>query len=204
MTIHKLTLYFDEKFKDPVWADITYALEAPSGSRQGEWVFGRNPTCDVTINIRDVSRRHCVIAYSYAADRWTVQDLGSSEGTFIAGKRLAVGELHPIGIGDRLYLASNLVRVVEDEHDTVGEDSGPATISSNVPIDFIELLPKPEPPPPPPPPPPPEPQRTYADSAYLMAQWVISGQTVQGKIYRVVVAATGVAGFILMLDWLAN
>jgi pSer/pThr/pTyr-binding forkhead associated (FHA) protein len=191
-----LTLFFSPNFADDNWAGLSYQLDCPGGHKHGgEWILGRLPTSDLTINIRNVSRRHAAISYSYAADRWSVQDLSSSEGTFLNGKKLATGDLHPLRVGDRLYLSNNLINIVEDEHDTVGGDEGLPTIASTEPLDYR---------PAPAPAPDPEPQRTYADSAYLFAQWVVSGQSRAGKVYRLLVAAVGATAFIFMLDWLTN
>lgn len=195
-----LTLFFGDDFADEAWRGLSYKLDAPTDSKIGEWVLGRHPASDLTISIRNVSRRHAAIAYSYAADRWSVQDLNSSKGTFLNGKTLRPGDLHPLAIGDRLYLASNLINVVEDEQDTVGNDEGPPTLASTEPMDYRPVV---DPPPQTLPPLAP-PARTYADSIYVMAQWVISGQTPAGKVYRLIVAAAGVAFFIFMVDWLTQ
>ncbi|MGB3309963.1 MAG: FHA domain-containing protein [Nodosilinea sp.] len=180
-----MTLYFADDFADVVWAGLPYQLDCPGENKStGEWILGRAPTSDLTINIRNVSRRHAAIAYSYASDRWSVQDLGSSEGTFLNGRKLAPGDLHPLKIGDRLYLASNLINVVEDEQDTVG-DGGPPTIASTEPLDY--LPPAPAPPPPAPPP------RSWADTGYYALEWLFSARTATGKAYRLIVAALLVA-----------
>lgn len=178
-----LTLFFADDFADENWRGLSYQLEVPGGKKGGEWILGRAPTSDLTISIRNVSRRHAAIAYSYAADRWSVQDLGSSEGTFLAGKRLAAGDLQPLKIGDKLYLGPNLINVVEDEQDTVGGDAGPPTIASTEPQDWRAVSPAAPAPAPAPPPP-----RTYADSLYYAVEWTFSGRTTAGKFYRLVVA----------------
>lgn len=98
----KLTLYFPPEFDDPAWAGSSFCLDAPGGDhkhgRAGEWVLGRHPAADVTIASRTVSARHAAIAYSYAADRWSIQDLGSTNGTRINSELLAEG-LAPHQIG---------------------------------------------------------------------------------------------------------
>lgn len=192
---HKLTLFFDPEFGDPVWAGIDYELTAP-GQPQGEWVLGRSPTAQITINMRTVSGKHAAISYSFANDSWLLSDLASENGTYLNGKRVEPPRRpQPIAIGDRIDLGPRArIQVVENAQDTIPDELelGPPTVASTTPIETP--APAPEPPPP----------RTYADSAYVMAQWVISGQTPAGKVYRLIVAGAGVAFFILMIDWLAK
>lgn len=191
---HKLTLFFPDEFGDPVWAGNTYALEAPEGSTVGEWTIGRHPANHLTINNRHVSRRHAVVSYSYAQNRWAIGDLGSALGTFVNGKQLTPGDMETLKVGDKFYIGTPATRIhcVEDAQDTISPDEqGPSTIASTTPLATL------------PPAPPPQP-RTYVDLAFVMAQWAISGQTPAGKVYRLLVAAAGVAFFILMLDWLTQ
>jgi hypothetical protein len=50
-------------------------------------VIGRNPNCDVVIDSREVSRRHAEILRT-PSNQWIIKDLGSSNGTFVNGKRV--------------------------------------------------------------------------------------------------------------------
>jgi len=54
----------------------------------GEVVIGRDPGCDVRIDDPSLSRRHVRLRL---ADGMTIEDLGSSNGTFVAGRRLDPG-----------------------------------------------------------------------------------------------------------------
>ena len=187
-----LTLYFGLDFADENWAGLSYQLDCPGGHKHGgEWILGRAPTSDLTISVRNVSRRHAAIAYSYAADRWSVQDLGSSEGTFLHGKKLAPGDQHPLNIGDRLYLASNLINVVEDEQDTVG-DPGPPTVASTEPIDWRPAADPPAPPPPAP--------ASYADNINFALQWLATPTTWLGGAVRFVVLALVALVVVVVFD----
>lgn len=194
---HKLTLFFDPEFGDPVWAGIDYELTAP-GQPQGEWVLGRSPTAQITINMRTVSGKHAAISYSFANDSWLLSDLASENGTYLNGKRVEPPRRpQPIAIGDRIDLGPRArIQVVENAQDTIPDELelGPPTVASTTPIETPAPAPEPAPSAP----------RTYADSAYVMAQWVISGQTPAGKVYRLIVAGAGVAFFILMIDWLTK
>jgi len=59
----------------------------------GEIVIGRDPGCDVRIDDPSLSRRHVRLRI---ADGITVEDLGSSNGTFVAGRRLKPGVPRPL------------------------------------------------------------------------------------------------------------
>jgi pSer/pThr/pTyr-binding forkhead associated (FHA) protein len=50
-------------------------------------VVGRDPDCDVVLSSRSVSRRHAMVERD--AGGWVVRDLGSANGVFVEGKRLA-------------------------------------------------------------------------------------------------------------------
>ncbi len=51
-----------------------------------EFLIGRGPDCDLRVNDGDVSRHHCLIRVR--SDEATLCDLGSSNGTFVNGKRV--------------------------------------------------------------------------------------------------------------------
>jgi pSer/pThr/pTyr-binding forkhead associated (FHA) protein len=54
-------------------------------------LIGRHPECDIVIDSRKVSRRHCCIAQ--VADYLVVRDLGSTNGIRINGVRVLEGRL---------------------------------------------------------------------------------------------------------------
>jgi hypothetical protein len=146
----KITLFFPQYFEDPAWAGSSFCLDAPSGDhgRGGEWVIGRLPTCDVTIAIQSVSRRHCSLAYSYAADRWAVTCLGGKNGTRLNGRFLEPGDPTPVRIGDKLHLGPNPIHIVENDQSTEEVDKvGASTIVGTKPLDYRTGEPLPPPPP---------------------------------------------------------
>ncbi len=55
---------------------------------QGEVVIGRDPMCEAPVDHEKVSRRH---ARLLLAERWTVEDLGSRNGTQVRGAPLVAG-----------------------------------------------------------------------------------------------------------------
>jgi pSer/pThr/pTyr-binding forkhead associated (FHA) protein len=195
-----LSLYFPLDFPDPTLAGHTHRLELPRpDSEMQEYVLGRAANLALTLAVRNISRRHCSISYSYAADRWAIQDLKSLGGTWLYGQRLTPYTWAPIGIGDRFHLSSNpAISVVEDEHDTVNgdaDDDGPATVASPsaillppAPNDHLDGVAPPLEPPPP---------KTVADTLYLGASWLITPTTGTGMAYRLIVV--GLAAVVAVL-----
>jgi pSer/pThr/pTyr-binding forkhead associated (FHA) protein len=61
---------------------------------------GRHPECDIRLGSLRVSRRHCIIT----TDRGdvVVRDLGSTNGTWINGRRVAAAQIRP---GDEVLIA---------------------------------------------------------------------------------------------------
>jgi len=61
-----------------------------------ETIIGRDPACDVVIDTMEVSRRHARLSRD-PSGRWILEDLGSTNGLYVNGKRT---ESCPIGPGD--------------------------------------------------------------------------------------------------------
>src|SRR5438046_5174854 len=72
-------------------------------------LFGRNPECDIQIDSRKISRRHCCIAQ--VNDYLVVRDLGSTNGIRINGVRMLEGRLRG---GDELTIGSHRYKVSWD------------------------------------------------------------------------------------------
>ena len=66
--------------------------------KQESIIVGRDEGADVHIDNPSVSRRHAEIRLT--DDGWVVEDLGSSNGTFMQGKRLE--HAYSIGLGDEI------------------------------------------------------------------------------------------------------
>jgi serine/threonine protein kinase len=68
----------------------TVVLVAPGGKQvrlfQPATVIGRHHDCDLVVKASEISKRHCRILI--AADQVVVEDLGSSNGTFVNGKQV--------------------------------------------------------------------------------------------------------------------
>jgi DNA-binding NtrC family response regulator len=69
-----------------VWGDSTLSQEIPE---RGTWLVGRGEEATLRVNHHSVSRLHARLVASDGA--LTLEDLGSSNGTFIAGRRVAKG-----------------------------------------------------------------------------------------------------------------
>jgi len=59
------------------WNDRTFALSA------GDNVIGRNPECAVWVDAAGVSRRHARVTLDTESGAATIDDLGSTNGTFV-------------------------------------------------------------------------------------------------------------------------
>lgn len=108
-------------FKDGERRDFPLASE--------KTILGRRQDCHLRIPTRDVSRQHCELLVD--GTKLTVRDMGSSNGTFVNGKRIAETSLKP---GDRLRVGpvTFVVQVdgkpasIAPEKDTTPVDVTPA------------------------------------------------------------------------------
>jgi predicted component of type VI protein secretion system len=69
-------------------------------------LLGRHPECDIQIDSRKISRRHCCIAQ--VNDYLVVRDLDSTNGIRINGVRVVEGKLHH---GDELTIGNHRYKV---------------------------------------------------------------------------------------------
>lgn len=123
-----------------------YPLEAP------EIIIGRDASNVIAINDPEVSRKHAKLILQNAA--YVIQDLGSTNGTFINGQRITTPqEVKP---GDTITLGENIVLMYEtafDPNATVVSSAQAqmtvAPVRKPVPIPAPALSPVPTPIPPP-------------------------------------------------------
>jgi predicted component of type VI protein secretion system len=73
-------------------------------------LIGRHPECDVQIDSRKISRRHCCVAQVH--DYLVVRDLDSTNGIRINGVRVLEGKLAP---GDELTIGNHRYRVTWED-----------------------------------------------------------------------------------------
>jgi pSer/pThr/pTyr-binding forkhead associated (FHA) protein len=78
-----------------------------------EFLIGRGPDCDLRLGSSAVSRHHCLMRVR--GQEVTVTDLGSSNGTFLNGKR--VRSSAPLHSGDELRCGSFtfVLQLADDE-----------------------------------------------------------------------------------------
>jgi len=99
-------------------------------------LLGRHPECDIQIDSRKISRRHCCIAQ--VNDYLVVRDLDSTNGIRINGVRVIEGKLMP---GDELTIGNHRYQVTWD--DSPVSPAPPASLrpAAQVPIeDDDEML----------------------------------------------------------------
>jgi len=82
-------------------------------------LFGRHQECDVQLNSKKISRRHCVLAQ--VNDYLVIRDLGSTNGIRINGQKVNEGKLVP---GDELMIGNFRYQVCGD---ILGRPQQPAT-----------------------------------------------------------------------------
>jgi pSer/pThr/pTyr-binding forkhead associated (FHA) protein len=75
-----------------------------------EIVIGRNPDTDITLLDDGLSREHAVLLRDPATGLYTIEDLQSSNGTKVNGKRVRAAELCH---GDEVQLGRTVFRFLE-------------------------------------------------------------------------------------------
>ncbi len=107
---------------DAFLSDNRAKLVIISGDRLGEEfslerecvILGRGPNVDLAFDDSSMSRQHA--ALEFVDQQFRVRDLGSTNGTFLNGKPVQVGELQH---GDRLEIGSlELQLIIEDAEET--------------------------------------------------------------------------------------
>jgi predicted component of type VI protein secretion system len=86
-------------------------------------LLGRHPECDIQIESRKISRRHCCIAQ--VDDHLVVRDLDSTNGIRINGVRVVEGQLHA---GDELTVGNHRYQVTWGD-----EPAGPRPVAAAAP-----------------------------------------------------------------------
>src|SRR5262249_1001192 len=88
-------------------------------------LLGRDPECDIQLDSRKVSRRHCCIAQ--VGDYLVVRDLGSTNGIRITGVRVIEGYLRA---GDELTIGNQRYQIQWDALAAGPKRSAPKPIAA--------------------------------------------------------------------------
>jgi hypothetical protein len=88
-------------------------------------LVGRSPACTVIIDDPRTSAEHAAIAWS--GERWELRDLGSLNGTWLDGRRLAAGERAPICRDARLAFGGVDAWLIADDRPAGPAARGEAT-----------------------------------------------------------------------------
>jgi pSer/pThr/pTyr-binding forkhead associated (FHA) protein len=106
---------------DPGSSELRFGLRFISGKYQGgefplgegqEIVIGRSSELDMVLVEEMVSRKHARIALSDGVIN--IEDLGSTNGTFVNGEKVDRGTLHE---GDRVLIGTNILKVIATAQD---------------------------------------------------------------------------------------
>jgi len=89
-------------------------------------MIGRDSSNSVAISDAEVSRRHARLTFQ--GGKYVIEDLGSTNGTFINGQRLAGP--HVLKSGDVVAFGEQIVLM----YDAVSIDPGATVVSSRVPV----------------------------------------------------------------------
>jgi predicted component of type VI protein secretion system len=96
-------------------------------------LLGRHPECDIQIDSRKISRRHCCIAQ--VSDYLVVRDLGSTNGIRINGNRIVEGQL---SAGDELTIGNYRYKVTWDADLAAAAPHSPSPAQAHSPPKKVE------------------------------------------------------------------
>ncbi len=90
-------------------AQAKYALVILTGDFEGtrhvlrndETIIGRNPTTDITLLDEGISREHAIVSRDETTGSYAVEDLQSTNGTKVNGKRVRNA---PLNLGDEIEI----------------------------------------------------------------------------------------------------
>jgi len=85
---------------------LAIALE-PARAGASQVTLGRGHACDVELEDGTLSQLHCV--FLKGAEGWRLEDVGSTNGTWVDGLRLAKQQSVPLGDGTRIQAAQVLL-----------------------------------------------------------------------------------------------
>jgi FHA domain-containing protein len=81
--------------------DLVVATLPPLGA-SADLSVGRLPDCELVIDEHSVSKRHAMLRWDTVQDGCSLQDLGSTNGTFVNTQQIQAGEERLLADGDAL------------------------------------------------------------------------------------------------------
>src|SRR5258708_7351936 len=101
---------------------------------QPRMVVGREPSCEIHIDNLGISRNHC--PFLNKSDSFVLQDLGSSNGTYVNGRKITehyLNDADEVIIGKYTLRFKNEAQAVTGVAKTPSEDAGvPDTLNTYV------------------------------------------------------------------------
>ncbi len=97
--------------------------------RLGDMTIGRNPACDIVLDDKSVSKKHAAV--KTVGLKSTIQDLGSTNGTFIENDRV---ERHELRHGDTIIIGEYTLIYRDDvnlDAPTFGTGTGAPTAAAD-------------------------------------------------------------------------
>ena len=77
-----------------------------------ETIIGRNPTTDITLLDESISREHAIVALDEATGIYSLEDLQSTNGSKVNGKRVRSAELAP---GDEIEIGHTSFKFIMND-----------------------------------------------------------------------------------------
>jgi len=106
--------------------------------KEGENTFGRDPSCDHPITVDGVSKKHFSLTVS--ADAAYLQDLGSSNGTFLNGK---ITKRATVKSGDKIALPDTIFQVIQVQEKKIVIKKQIAKVAEGESVDDLNKIPPP-------------------------------------------------------------
>lgn len=103
-------------------------------------IIGRDPMSDISLNDPEVSRQHVQLVRTDSG--YTLEDLGSTNGTFIDGEQVEAGEVHPLRNGQIISMGSGVTLLYEaggGAAESDEEDASEAPVVSSPPEPDVPL-----------------------------------------------------------------
>lgn len=143
--------------------------------------IGRDSTNGITINDAEISRRHARLTFQ--GGKYILEDLGSTNGTFVNGQRLAGPRV--LKSGEVVSFGEQIVLVFEASNLDAG-----ATVVSPRAASAVPSVPRPLTPPPPP--------SDYAGSVPASPAPIMTGTTIRQPPFIPIAIGVGVFLFLCM------